>query len=115
MIKRSRKALMSSIFALVVIIVMGFTLRAISDLSDYRHFVSVAKPNMEYTWDGHIKVLTNLLWISEVPNMLILPLCATAIANFVLTFAIKHFRVKSHIEYCGKNMVRSIMLQWHPN
>lgn len=32
-----------------------------------------------------------------------------------LTLCTTATRRLSHIEYCGKKMVRAIMLQWHPN
>ena len=117
MFERSKAALSVFIFLLISVGMTGFTLRKIPDLSDYRpvSVVSIAEQDdAEYTWDNHIKAATSLLRTDEVMNAPILPAIVLAMA-FTLTFVVKRFHVKSHIEYCGKKMVRAIMLQWRPN
>ena len=105
------------IFTLILVGMTGFTLRNIPDLSDYRpaSIVSIAEQaDTEYTWDSHIKSVTSLVKTTEflnVPTLLVIVLTTT----FVLILISKRFYLKSHIEYCGKKMVKAIMLQWRPN
>ena len=114
---KHKTALSVFIFLLISVGVTGFTLRNIPDLSDYRptSVVSIAEQDdAEYTWDSHIKAAASLLRTDEVMNAPILPAIMLTMA-FTLTFIVRRFHVKSHIEYCGKKMVRAIMLQWRPN
>ena len=115
---KHRKALTTfSIVALIVVGMTGFTLRNIPDLSDYHpaSTVSIATPDAEFTWDSHIKAAaSSFIRTDEVMSAPILPAIVLAV-TFVLTLVVKRFHVKSHIEYCGKKMVRAIMLQWRPN
>lgn len=105
------------IFTLILVGMTSFTLRNIPDLSDYRpaSIVSIAEPaDTEYTWDCHIKSATSLVKTTEflnVPTLLAIVLTTT----FVLILIRKQFYLKSHIEYCGKKMVKAIMLQWRPD
>lgn len=105
------------IFTLILVGMTSFTLRNIPDLSDYRptSIVSIAEPaDTEYTWDCHIKSATSLVKTTEflnVPTLSVIVLTTT----FVLILIRKQFYLKSHIEYCGKKMVKAIMLQWRPN
>lgn len=105
------------IFTLILVGMTSFTLRNIPDLSDYRpaSIVSIAEPaDTEYTWDCHIKSATSLVKTTEflnVPTLSVIVLTTT----FVLILIRKQFYLKSHIEYCGKKMVKAIMLQWRPD
>ena len=104
------------IFTLILVGMTGFTLRNIPDLSDYRpaSIVSIAEPDIEYTWDSHIKSATSLVKTTEILNVPTLSVIIPA-TTFVLILIGKRFYLKSHIEYCGKKMVKAIMLQWRPD
>lgn len=114
---RHKTALVPLIFLLIMVGVAGFTLRNIPDISNYRPVlaISIAEPDTEYTWDNHIKLTTTSLVKTDelipTPTLSAIILAMT----FVMSFVAKQFHVKSHIEYCGKKMVRAIMLQWRPN
>lgn len=109
------------IFTLILVGMTGFMLRNIPDLSDYlpASIVSIAEPaniesDTEYTWDSHIKSATSLVKTTDFLNVPTLSVFVLA-TTFVLTLISKRFYLKSHIEYCGKKMVKAIMLQWRPN
>lgn len=109
------------IFTLIFVGMTGFMLRNIPDLSDYlpASIVSLAEPadiesDTEYTWDSHIKSATSLVKTTDFLNVPTLSVFVFA-TTFVLTLISKRFYLKSHIEYCGKKMVKAIMLQWRPN
>lgn len=114
--ERSKTALTTFIFALILVGMTGFTLRSIPDLPDYRpaSVVNIAEQDEDYTWDSHIKAAASFVRTDEVMSAPVLPAIVPA-AAFTLTFIVRRFHVKSHIEYCGKKMVRAIMLQWRPN
>ena len=109
------------IFTLIFVGMTGFMLRNIPDLSNYlpASIVSIAEPaniesDTEYTWDSHIKSVTSLVKTTDFLNVPTLSVFVLA-TTFVLTLISKRFYLKSHIEYCGKKMVKAIMLQWRPN
>lgn len=106
------------IFLILPLMLMSFHARHIIPEQDYRSAITTqyltpdtitAGADKELCWDKLI--VTGIVLSSSTTN-------ANHINDIALVFigllSLNTNRRKSHIEYCGKKMVRAIMLQFHP-
>ena len=107
-----------TIFLILPLMLMSFHARHIIPEQDYRDTI-----NAQYLTTGTIIADTDqvLCWDKLIATGIMLSLSTNNkkhINDIVLIFIVLPLlnanRRKSHIEYCGKKMVRSIMLQFHP-
>ena len=107
-----------TIFLILPLMLMSFHARHIIPEQDYRSTI-----NAQYLITGTIIADTDqvLCWDKLIATGIVLSLSTNNkkhINDIVLIFIVLPLlnanRRKSHIEYCGKKMVRSIMLQFHP-
>ena len=107
-----------TIFLILPLMLMSFHARHIIPEQDYRDTI-----NAQYLTTGTIIADTDqvLCWDKLIATGIVLSLSTNNkkhINDIVLIFIVLPLlntnRRKSHIEYCGKKMVRSIMLQFHP-
>ena len=107
-----------TIFLILPLMLMSFHARHIIPEQDYRSTI-----NAQYLITGTIIAGTDqvLCWDKLIATGIVLSLSTNNkkhINDIVLIFIVLPLlnanRRKSHIEYCGKKMVRSIMLQFHP-
>ena len=107
-----------TIFLILPLMLMSFHARHIIPEQDYRSTI-----NAQYLTTGTIIADTDqvLCWDKLIATGIVLSLSTNNkkhINDIVLIFivlpSLNTNRRKSHIEYCGKKMVRSIMLQFHP-
>ena len=107
-----------TIFLILPLMLMSFHARHIIPEQDYRSTI-----NAQYLITGTIIADTDqvLCWDKLIATGIVLSLSTNNkkhINYIVLVFIVLPLlntnRRKSHIEYCGKKMVRSIMLQFHP-
>ena len=107
-----------TIFLILPLMLMSFHARHIISEQDYRDTI-----NAQYLTTGTIIADTDqvLCWDKLIATGIVLSLSTNNkkhINDIVLIFivlpSLNTNRRKSHIEYCGKKMVRSIMLQFHP-
>ena len=107
-----------TIFLILPLMLMSFHARHIIPEQDYRDTI-----NAQYLTTGTIIADTDqvLCWDKLIATGIVLSLSTNNkkhINYIVLVFIVLPLlntnRRKSHIEYCGKKMVRSIMLQFHP-
>lgn len=111
MFKKSNALPLLTIF-FIFIGLLGFNLRNIPTNDYVSTEISLATPDTQYTWDSHIKSNISIVRIQLVTD--IAPIVLSLIAFNVAAIIIQ-WNTKSHIEYCGKKMVKAIMLQWRPN
>ena len=103
-----------TIFLILPLMLMSFHARHIIPEQDYRSTITT-----QYLTTGTIIADTDqvLCWDKLIATGIVLSL-STNNNDIVLIFIVLPLlnanRRKSHIEYCGKKMVRSIMLQFHP-
>lgn len=72
------------------------------------YIMTLEVPNNDYIdWE---KTVPHIVCLTI--NVLVVYLCASMLT--VILF-LPIFKIKSHIEYCGKKMVKAIMLQFRPN
>ena len=107
-----------TIFLILPLMLMSFHARHIIPEQDYRSAITA-----QYLTTGTIIADTDqvLCWDKLIATGIVLSLSTNNkkhINDIVLIFivlpSLNTNRRKSHIEYCGKKMVRSIMLQFHP-
>lgn len=107
-----------TIFLILPLMLMSFHARHIIPEQDYRSAITA-----QYLTTGTIIANTDqaLCWDKLIATGIVLSLSTNNkkhINDIVLIFivlpSLNTNRRKSHIEYCGKKMVRSIMLQFHP-
>ena len=107
-----------TIFLILPLMLMSFHARHIIPEQDYRSTITT-----QYLTTGTIIADTDqaLCWDKLIATGIVLSLSTNNkkhINDIVLVFIglplLNTNRRKSHIEYCGKKMVRSIMLQFHP-
>ena len=107
-----------TIFLILPLMLMSFHARHIIPEQDYRDKITA-----QYLTTGTIIADTDqvLCWDKLIATGIVLSLSTNNkkhINDIVLIFivlpSLNTNRRKSHIEYCGKKMVRSIMLQFHP-
>ena len=107
-----------TIFLILPLMLMSFHARHIIPEQDYRDTI-----NAQYLTTGTIIADTDqvLCWDKLIATGIVLTLSTNNkkhINYIVLVFIVLPLlntnRRKSYIEYCGKKMVRSIMLQFHP-
>ena len=106
-----------TIFLILPLMLMSFHARHIIPEQDYRSITA------QYLTTGTIIASTDqvLCWDKLIATGIVLSLSTNNkkhINDIVLVFIglplLNTNRRKSHIEYCGKKMVRAIMLQFHP-
>ena len=106
-----------TIFLILPLMLMSFHARHIIPEQDYRSITA------QYLTTGTIIASTEqvLCWDKLIATGIVLSLSTNNkkhINDIVLVFIglplLNTNRRKSHIEYCGKKMVRAIMLQFHP-
>lgn len=106
-----------TIFLILPLMLMSFHARHIIPEQDYRSITA------QYLTTGTIIASTDqvLCWDKLIATGIVLSLSTNNkkhINDIVLIFivlpSLNTNRRKSHIEYCGKKMVRAIMLQFHP-
>ena len=106
-----------TIFLVLPLMLMSFHARHIIPEQDYRSITA------QYLTTGTIIASTDqvLCWDKLIAAGIVLSLSTNNkkhINDIVLVFIglplLNTNRRKSHIEYCGKKMVRAIMLQFHP-
>ena len=106
-----------TIFLILPLMLMSFHARHIIPEQDYRSITA------QYLTTGTIIASTDqvLCWDKLIAAGIVLSLSPNNqkhINDIVLVFIglplLNTNRRKSHIEYCGKKMVRAIMLQFHP-
>lgn len=106
-----------TIFLILPLMLMSFHARHIIPEQDYRSITA------QYLTTGTIIADTDqvLCWDKLIATGIVLSLSTNNkkhINDIVLVFIVLPLlntnRRKSHIEYCGKKMVRAIMLQFHP-
>lgn len=106
-----------TIFLVLPLMLMSFHARHIIPEQDYRSTTA------QYLTTGTIIADTDqvLCWDKLIATGIVLSLSTNNkkhINDIVLVFIglplLNTNRRKSHIEYCGKKMVRAIMLQFHP-
>lgn len=106
-----------TIFLVLPLMLMSFHARHIIPEQDYRSITA------QYLTTGTIIASTDqvLCWDKLIATGIVLSLSTNNkkhINDIVLIFivlpSLNTNRRKSHIEYCGKKMVRAIMLQFHP-
>lgn len=107
-----------TIFLILPLMLMSFHARHIIPEQDYRDTITT-----QYLTTETITADTDqaLCWDKLIATGIVLSLSTNNkkhINDIVLIFIVLPLlnanRRKSHIEYCGKKMVRSIMLQFHP-
>ena len=107
-----------TIFLILPLMLMSFHARHIIPEQDYRDKITA-----QYLTTGTIIADTDQVfcWDKLIATGIVLSLSTNNkkhINDIVLIFivlpSLNTNRRKSHIEYCGKKMVRSIMLQFHP-
>ena len=110
-----------TIFLVLPLMLMSFHVRHIIPEQDYRSAITT-----QYLTTGTIIADTDqaLCWDKLIVTGIVLSLSTNNvnhindIVDIVLVFiglpSLNANRRKSHIEYCGKKMVRAIMLQFHP-
>lgn len=109
--------MVSQLKKIAIIILLPITVACFS----LRHF-----PSETIFFDGNCTVsLENSTdyyagWEKTVPHVLALivnecTVISSVVAVLTVICILSIFRVKSHIEYCGKKMVRAIMLQFRPD
>ena len=107
-----------TIFLILPLMLMSFHARHIIPEQDYRSAITA-----QYLTTGTIIADTDqvLCWDKLIATGIVLSLSTNNknhINDIVLVFIglplLNTNRRKSHIEYCGKKMVRAIMLQFHP-
>lgn len=107
-----------TIFLILPLILMSFHARHIIPEQDYKSIITA-----QYLTTGTIIAGTDqvLCWDKLIATGIVLSLSTNNkkhINYIVLVFIglplLNTNRRKSHIEYCGKKMVRAIMLQFHP-
>ena len=107
-----------TIFLILPLMLMSFHARHIIPEQDSRSIITT-----QYLTTGTIIADTDqaLCWDKLIATGIVLSLSTNNkkhINDIVLVFIrlplLNTNRRKSHIEYCGKKMVRSIMLQFHP-
>lgn len=107
-----------TIFLVLTLMLMSFHARHIIPEQDYRNTITT-----KYLTAETITTDTGqaLCWDKLIATGIVLSL-STNNANhindiafvFICPFVLTANRRKSHIEYCGRKMVRAIMLQFHP-
>lgn len=92
-----------AIVILLVLLYAGFSYRHIDIPND-----DVAECYIEYQTTNH--------HISTLPHgtLIAVQMVVTFAVTTAFSIAVRPIH-RSHIEYCGKKMVRAIMLQWRPN
>ena len=107
-----------TIFLILPLMLMSFHARHIIPEQDYRSTI-----NAQYLITGTIIADTDqvLCWDKLIATGIVLSLSTNnkkhindIVLIFIVLSSLSTNRRKSHIEYCGKKMVRSIMLQFHP-
>ena len=107
-----------TIFLILPLMLMSFHARHIIPEQDYRDTITT-----QYLTTGTIIADTDqaLCWDKLIATGIVLSMSTNNkkhINDIVLVFIglplLNTNRRKSHIEYCGKKMVRAIMLQFHP-
>ncbi len=107
-----------TIFLILPLMLMSFHARHIIPEQDYRSAITTQYLTAETIINDTDQVLC---WDKLMVTGIVLSL-STNNANhindiafvFICPFVITANRRKSHIEYCGRKMVRAIMLQFHP-
>lgn len=107
-----------TIFLILPLMLMSFHARHIIPEQDYRSAITTQYLTAETIINDTDQVLC---WDKLIVTGIVLSLStnnANHINDIVLIFiglpSLNTNRRKSHIEYCGKKMVRAIMLQFHP-
>ena len=107
-----------TIFLILPLLLMSFHIRHIIPEQDYRNTITT-----QYLATATISADTDYVscWDKLIGTGVVLPLSTNNVTliNKATSLAICLYllvanRRKSHIEYCGKKMVRAIMLQFHP-
>ena len=107
-----------TIFLILPLMLMSFHARHIIPEQDYRDTITT-----QYLTTGTIIADTDqaLCWDKLIATGIVLSLSTNNkkhINDIVLVFIrlplLNTNRRKSHIEYCGKKMIRAIMLQFYP-
>ena len=107
-----------TIFLILPLMLMSFHARHIIPEQDYRSTI-----NAQYLTTGTIIADTDqaLCWDKLIATGIVLSLSTNNKKHindiafvFIVLPSLNTNRRKSHREYCGKKMVRSIMLQFHP-
>ena len=107
-----------TIFLVLPLMLMSFHARHIIPEQDYRSAITTQYLTAETITAGADQMLC---WDKLIATGIVLSL-STNNANhindiafvFIGLLSLNTNRRKSHIEYCGKKMVRAIMLQFHP-
>ena len=107
-----------AIFLILPLVLINFHARHIIPEQDYRSAITtqylttgtiIADTDQALCWDK-LRITGIVLSLSTNNANHINDIAFVFICPFVLTAN----RRKSHIEYCGRKMVRAIMLQFHP-
>lgn len=113
-IKSKGNALTSFILVLILIGMTNFSLHRFYEPECSTSPVSISAVDSDDEHDSFVRDTAPLLRAYYAHKYMFVVL-TVLLMQWLINLLAKHHNAKSHIEYCGRKMVKAIMLQWRPS